>query len=76
MQVHYSRSIWSASDISAFDLPAGFHLLHIIMSQCLWATAELQDSRLPGPSFQLWNPEFLPGTVILVIWRQDHWPGF
>ena len=28
----------------------------------LWATAELQDSRLRGPSFQMGNFLFLPGT--------------
>ena len=61
MQATYGRSIWSAAAISGFDLPAGFicYILTCLINRCLWATAELQDTRLRGPSFQMGNFQFL-----------------
>ena len=54
MQATYARSISSAAAIS------GLNSL-LCYNRCLWATAELQDSRLRGPSFQLGNQKFLDG---------------
>ena len=67
MQATYGRSIWSAAAISGFDLPAGFICYILTCLRCLWATAELQDSRLRGPSFQFGNNKFLPGTLVFSI---------
>ena len=67
MEATYGRSIWSAASISGFDLPAGFICYILTCLRCLWATAELQDSRLRGPSFQMGNFQFLPGTSTGVV---------
>ena len=53
MQATYGRSIWSAPAIWCFDLPAVFICYIVARLRCLWATAELQDNRLRGLSFQM-----------------------
>ena len=41
----------------------GWFICYILAClRCLWATAELQNSWLRGPSFQMGNFCFLPGT--------------
>ena len=71
MQATYGRSIWSAAAISGFDLPAGFICYIPTCLRCLWATAELQDFRFRGPSFQMGNFQFLPGTGAIVRQHGD-----
>ena len=46
--------------IRCFYVPAGFICYILACLRCLWATAELQDSWLRGPSFQMGNFCFLP----------------
>ena len=62
MKAAYGWSISSAPAISCFYVPAGFMFYIVACLRCLWATAELQDSWLRGPSFQMGNFCFLPGT--------------
>ena len=62
MEATYGRSIWSTAAFNGFDLPNVSICYILTWLRCLWATAELQNSWLCGPSFQLGNPKFLPGT--------------
>ena len=62
MQATYDWSISSAPAIWVFYVPNGFICYIVACLRCLWATAELQDSRLRGLSFQMGNFCFLPGT--------------
>ena len=67
MLATYGRSIWSGSAIKGFDVLAGFICYILTCLRCLWARAELQDSQLRGPSFQMGNFQFLPGSKKLLI---------
>ena len=74
MEATYGRSIWSTAAFNGFDLPNVSICYILTWLRCLWATAELQNSWLCGPSFQLGNPKFLPGTagtIILLIVATD-----
>ena len=62
MKATYGWSISSAPAIWCFYVPAGFICYIVACLRCLWATAELQDSWLRGPSFQMGNFCFLPST--------------
>ena len=73
MKANYPRSVWSAVANIGFDLPAVLICNFSLCLRCLWATAELQDSRLRGTSFQMGDFKFLPGTGPDVRWRTGFW---